>query len=107
MKKEQPNYKIHYSNEEHAIEMFDLNYEYFEIKNDEFDILPYAESYYRENSECFRENDKIEIMLFIEILKEKDYIKQTGNRYNIVRITKKGKDRISFIKDSKLKHPYS
>jgi len=91
MKKKQPNYKTYYSEEEHALELLGRILKYFGSINEEFDIVPYSESYYSDNYECFTHKDRLEIGLFIRILKEKGYIEQVGNPYNIVRITEKGR----------------
>lgn len=106
MKNKQPNYKLKYSDEEHALAMFDENAEYFDFAKNEFDILPYCDSYYSENKICFRENDGLEKTMFISCLKEKKYIEETTKAYNIVRITEKGKKRIFEIKERKQKFPY-
>lgn len=99
MKKKQPNYKTHYSDEEHALELLDSNSKNFGDFNDDIDILPYSERYYSDNYECFTHRDRLEIGLFIRILKEKGYIEQVGDPYNIVRLTEKGRKHISDIND--------
>jgi len=99
MKRKQPNYKKHYSDEEHAIELFNSNSKCFESIKGEFDILPYSESYYTDNYECFTHIDRLEIGMFIRILKEKGYIEQVGNPYNIVRLTENGFKHISEINE--------
>jgi hypothetical protein len=99
MKKKQPNYRKHYSDEEHAIELFDSNSRCFEHINEPFDILPYSERYYSDNYECFTHRDRLEIGLFIRILIQKGYIEKAGNPYNIVTITELGKKRISDINE--------
>jgi len=96
--KKQPNYRKHYSDEDHAIEMFESNSKYLERLNKEpFDILPFSEKYYYDNYECFTHKDKIEISLFITLLINKGYIEKEGNPYNIVKLTDKGLERVSFI----------
>ena len=104
MKRKQINYKKGYSLEEHAIAMFDQNSEWFWKNKNEFDILPYSNNYYTENFDCFKHADKLEITIFISILKEKGYIEQTGNPYNIVRITELGEKHLTVINDSKAKY---
>jgi len=90
MKKKQLNYNRHNSDEEHAVEMFRVNAKYFDIDN-EFDILPYSESYYRDNRECFNHKDKLEIKYFITLLNKMNYIETVDKVYNIVKLTEKGK----------------
>lgn len=92
MKSKPKNYNIYLGDPEHALRLFDNNRKNF-IDKEEFDILPYSERYYSEKSECFNHLDKAEIGRFIEILKEKGYIEQTGQPHNIVRLTDKGKTR--------------
>lgn len=99
MRKKYDDYKSRYTEEEHALEMFDKNAEYFDLKKEEFDIFPYSERYYRDNKKYFHENDKIEIRVFIQILKDKGYIEEAEKAFNIVRITEKGIKRISDIKE--------
>lgn len=107
MKKKQKNYRIGYSDEEHAIELFDINSKYFGIDDKEFDILPYSERYYSENHECFNHKDRLEIRSFIRILKEKKLFEEVGKTYNLVKITKDGFNRIELLKQYAENNPYS
>jgi hypothetical protein len=97
MKRKITNPKSHYTNDDHALEMFDENYKWFLKDEDGFDILPFSTSYYHDNYKCFHHNDKLEITLFITILIEKGLVEKTGNPYNIVRLTEKGKERLEKI----------
>ena len=107
MNKKEKNHRIGYSDEEHAIELFDSNSRYFGVDDKEFDILPYSERYYSDNYECFNHKHRLEILSFIRILKEKKLIEQVGKTYNIVKITQDGLKRIELLKQYASKNPYS
>lgn len=105
MKRKIINQKTHYTNDDHALDMFDANYKWILIEKDEFDILLYSTRYYHDNYICFRHNDKLEIHLFISILIDKGYIEKTGNLFNIVRLTEKGIERLTGIAKWNESHP--
>jgi len=98
MKKKTQNNRMGYSDEQHAIEMFENNIKNFNSNVEGFDILPISQAYYHENRDCFREPDGLEIRLFISILKEKKLIEEVGSLYNIVRLTENGLKSISRLK---------
>jgi len=91
----QTNYREGYSIEQHALEMFRENYKTFSLKEKEFDIRPYSEAYYKNNIDCFRDRDGLEIGMMISELVSKKLLRLHEKAHNIVVITERGKEELS------------
>jgi hypothetical protein len=89
--------KNNYKDIDHAKAMFRENSEYFSTIKNEFDILPYSESYYNRNKDYFIHKDKAEPFLFVKELTNLGYLKQTGLDYNFVTITEEGHSFLTVI----------
>jgi len=84
------NNQNHYCVKDHAIEMFRKDAKFFSIMHEEFDILPFSESYYNCNRDCFIHKDRMEIYSLVIELTKLGYLEKTGDEYNIVTITDNG-----------------